>query len=63
MPFLSDLPFVFAVLALGWGLSLATYRMFASRYEWPMGKWHADRPGLPSTSRAMSGGSGVFDSR
>lgn len=42
-----DLPFLFAILSLGWGLSLATYRMFANRFEWPMGQWHANRPGLP----------------
>ena len=43
----ADLPFFLAVGALGWGLSLATYRMFASRYEWPMGEWHRNRPALP----------------
>ncbi len=47
MSFMADLPFFFAVLAMGWGLSLATYRMFATRYNWPMGQWHANRPGLP----------------
>jgi hypothetical protein len=42
-----DLGFVLAVGALGWGLSLATYRAFAAIYDWPMGRWQADRPLLP----------------
>jgi len=48
MPFIyTDLPFFLAVAAFGWGLSLATYRMFAERYQWPMGAWHRNRPALP----------------
>lgn len=43
----TDLPFFLAILAFGWGLSLATYRMFAERYQWPMGNWHRNRPALP----------------
>lgn len=43
----TDLPFFLAVGALGWGLSLATYRWFAGRYDWPMGQWHRTRPALP----------------
>jgi hypothetical protein len=42
-----DLGFVLAVVAIGWGLSLATYRLFAEQHGWPMGSWHRDRPGLP----------------
>ena len=42
-----DLGFILAVIAFGWGLSLATYRMFAARFGWPMGSWHAQRPALP----------------
>jgi hypothetical protein len=42
-----DLGFVLAVGALGWGLSLATYRTFAVRHRWPMGAWQARRPLLP----------------
>jgi hypothetical protein len=45
--FYVDLHFVLAVLALGLGLSLSTYRMFATRYSWPMGDWHRNLPGLP----------------
>ena len=36
-----------AVVAFGWGLSLATYRAFAGRIGWPMGAWHKQRPVLP----------------
>lgn len=42
-----DLPFYLAVAAFGFGLSLMTYRMFATRYGWPMGEWHINRPALP----------------
>jgi hypothetical protein len=43
----TDVPFFLAVAAFGFGLSLATYRMFAARYDWPMGEWHKNRPALP----------------
>lgn len=36
-----------AIAALGWGLSLATYRVFARRYGWPMGALQADLPAIP----------------
>ncbi len=39
--------FYLAVMALGFGLSLATYRMFALRNGWPMGAFHADLPAIP----------------
>ncbi len=39
--------FLLAVGAFGWGLSLATYRMFARRFSWPMGALHADLPAIP----------------
>lgn len=39
--------FLLAVAALGWGLSLATYRVFAKRNHWPMGALHADLPLIP----------------
>lgn len=38
---------VIAVFALGFGLSLATYRIFASRYGWPMGEWQRESPLKP----------------
>ena len=42
-----DLLFLAASLTLGWGLSLATYRIFAIRNEWPMGELHANKPLVP----------------
>jgi energy-coupling factor transporter transmembrane protein EcfT len=42
-----DLPFYFAVAAIGFGLSLMTYRLFARHYAWPMGAWHESHPSLP----------------
>ena len=39
--------FFLAVGAFGWGLSLATYRLFALRNSWPMGALHADMPAVP----------------
>jgi hypothetical protein len=34
-----DERFLLAVAALGWGLSLSTYRVFARRNGWPMGRF------------------------
>lgn len=42
-----DAMFVLATAAFAWGLSLATYRLFAHHNSWPMGAWHVERPGLP----------------
>lgn len=42
-----DVPFLLAIGAIGWGLSLASYRFFASRNKWPMGVLHADLPIIP----------------
>ena len=39
--------FLLAVAALGWGLSLATYRLFARSRGWPMGALQADLPFIP----------------
>ncbi len=39
--------FLLAIAAFGWGLSLATYRLFARRYGWPMGSLQADLPVIP----------------
>lgn len=36
-----------AIGAVGWGLSLATYRLCARRVSWPMGALHADLPAVP----------------
>jgi len=45
LPFL-DFLFIIACLTFGFGLSLATYRFFALRYDWPMGEVHARKPWL-----------------
>lgn len=42
-----DNMFLMAVAALGWGLSLATYRVFAARRQWPMGALQIDFPAIP----------------
>jgi hypothetical protein len=39
--------FLLAVAALGWGLSLATYRLFARARGWPMGALQAEAPFIP----------------
>ncbi|MEQ1576446.1 MAG: hypothetical protein ABL894_02230 [Hyphomicrobium sp.] len=44
-----DLPAVLAIAALGWGLSLCTYRYVAQRNGWPMGALHTDLPAVPAT--------------
>jgi hypothetical protein len=43
-----DLPALLAIVALGWGLSLCTYRYVARRNGWPMGAMHADLPAVPA---------------
>jgi len=43
-----DLPALVAIAALGWGLSLCTYRYFARRNGWAMGSLHADLPAVPA---------------
>lgn len=42
-----DVPFLLAVGAVGWGLSLASYRFFAFRNDWPMGALQSDLPVIP----------------
>ena len=39
--------FLLAVASLGWGLSLATYSIFAMRRQWPMGALQMDFPAIP----------------
>lgn len=56
----ADLPFYFAIGAIGWGLSLATYRLFALHYQWPMGEWHEQRPALPILIGLIALGLGGF---
>ena len=43
-----DLPALLAIAALGWGLSLCTYRYIAHRNGWPMGALHTDLPAVPA---------------
>lgn len=45
--FVMDNLFLLAVAAFGWGLSLATYRLFARSNGWPMGALQADLPVVP----------------
>jgi hypothetical protein len=42
-----DVGFLLAVVAFGWGLSLATYRALAVLRGWPMGTWQAEWPSMP----------------
>jgi hypothetical protein len=49
-----DFPFLLAIGAIGWGLSLATYRFFATRNNWPMGALHADLPFVPFVVGAVA---------
>jgi len=44
-----DVGFVLAVVAFGWGLSLASYRAVASRHDWPMGRWQVEWTAMPIT--------------
>ena len=46
MPYF-DFLFFAASLALGWGLSLVSYRLFALRNDWPMGELHRAKPMVP----------------
>jgi len=39
--------FYLAAMAIGFGICLATYRLFANRNDWPMGAFHADLPAVP----------------
>lgn len=49
-----DAQFLLAVATLGWGLSLATYRVFAARQSWPIGALQVDFPALPVLIGAAS---------
>jgi len=52
--------FLLAIGALGWGVSLATYRMLAQRNAWPMGELQAQRPAIPLLIGLLSLGAGVI---
>jgi hypothetical protein len=49
-----DILFLLAIGAIGWGLSLASYRFFALRNNWPMGVLHADLPIVPFLVGALA---------
>jgi hypothetical protein len=51
---MADHLFLLAVGALGWGLSLATYRALAMRYGWPMGTVQAKIPAVAMTIGLVS---------
>jgi len=42
-----DVLFLLAAAAIGLGLSLATYRIFAVQNEWPMGELQRNKPLVP----------------
>lgn len=39
--------FLLSIVSFGLGLSLIVYRLFARRYNWPMGTLHSDAPLVP----------------
>lgn len=51
--------FLLAVGALGWGLSLATYRALAARSGWPMGAMQVERPTAALLLGLASLGTGI----
>ncbi len=46
--------FLLAVGAIGWGLSLATYRLIARRNGWPLGAVQAAAPTVPVAISLLS---------
>jgi hypothetical protein len=55
-----DQSFLLAVGAIGWGLSLATYRPLAIRAGWPLGKAQERVPALTLIVAALSIGAGLI---
>lgn len=61
--------FLLAVASFGFGLSLATYRLFARSNGWPMGALQADMPVIPvligiaglAAGLAFAAARGVYD--
>lgn len=50
--------FLLALAAIGLGLSLATFRLFAVYFDWPLGALQADQPVIPislGVSAVLSG--------
>jgi hypothetical protein len=54
-----DQSFLLAVGAIGWGLSLATYRPLARRAGWPLGKAQERVPALTCIVAALSIAAGL----
>ena len=54
-----DQSFLLAVGAIGWGLSLATYRPLALRAGWPLGKAQERVPALTLIVAALSIAAGL----
>ena len=55
-----DQSFLLAVGAIGWGLSLATYRPLARRAGWPLGKAQERVPALTFIVAALSIAAGLI---
>jgi hypothetical protein len=55
-----DQSFLLAVGAIGWGLSLATYRPLARRAGWPLGKAQERVPALTLIVAALSIAAGLI---
>jgi hypothetical protein len=51
--------FLLAIGALGWGLSLATYRALAERNGWPMGVLQSEAPTVTMLLGLLSFGAGL----
>jgi hypothetical protein len=54
-----DQSFLLAVAAIGWGLSLATYRPLALKAGWPLGKAQERVPALTLIVAALSIAAGL----
>jgi hypothetical protein len=54
-----DYLFVLAIGALGWGASLATYRVLAQRNGWPMGALQSELPAVPLVLGTLSLAAGI----
>ena len=55
-----DVGFILAVAVVGFGLSLATYRVFARHCGWPVGSWQAAARDPDPFGRAVACGLAVL---
>lgn len=51
--------FILSIVAFGLGLSLLVYRLFARRYNWPVGTLHQDAPLVPAAVGLFSLATGL----